>query len=141
MQLTTKARYAVTAMVDIAILSSQCESKSPIKLAQIAERQGIALNYLEQIFAKLKKAGLVSAIKGPGGGYQIANGANHTRILDIIEAVEESIEMTRCEPASGQGCKPDKAKCITHELWEGLTNQISEYLSALTIADVMSKKL
>lgn len=140
MQLTTKARYAVTAMVDIAILTNQCSSHAPIKLAQIADRQGIALNYLEQIFAKLKKAGLVSAIKGPGGGYQLANGANHTRILDIIEAVEESIEMTRCEPLSGHGCKPDKAKCITHELWEGLTNQISDYLSALTVADVVSKR-
>lgn len=142
MQLTTKARYAVTAMVDIAILSAECDGKSPIKLGQIAERQGIALNYLEQIFAKLKKAGLVSSVKGPGGGYQIANGANSTRILDIIEAVEESIEMTRCEPASETGgCMPDRAKCITHDLWNGLTDQITGYLSSLTIEDVINKKV
>lgn len=140
MQLTTKARYAVTAMVDIAILSAEGKHLAPIKLAQIAQRQGIALNYLEQIFAKLKKAGLVSAVKGPGGGYQIANGANHTRILDIIDAVEESIEMTRCEPVLGQGCMPDRAKCITHELWEGLTENIRNYLQALTVEDVVNKK-
>ena len=139
MQLTTKARYAVTAMVDIAMLEKE-RKNLPIKLAEIATRQNIALNYLEQIFAKLKKAGLVSAVKGPGGGYQIANGANHTRILDIIEAVEESIEMTRCEPITGHGCMPEKAKCITHELWNGLTENIREYLRALTIADVMSNK-
>lgn len=142
MQLTTKARYAVTAMVDIAILSAEGDGKSPIKLAQIADRQSIALNYLEQIFAKLKKAGLVSAVKGPGGGYQIANGANGTRILDIIEAVEESIEMTRCEPtAEAGGCMPERAKCITHDLWNGLTEQIEGYLRALTIADVVNKKV
>ncbi len=139
MQLTTKARYAVTAMVDIAILSNQYGSAAPIKLAQIADRQGIALNYLEQIFAKLKKAGLVSAIKGPGGGYQLAHGSKHTRIIDIIEAVEESISMTRCDATIGAGCKPDKAKCITHELWEGLTKEISNYLSGVTVDDVMRK--
>jgi Rrf2 family iron-sulfur cluster assembly transcriptional regulator len=109
-------------------------------LAQIADHQNIALNYLEQIFAKLKKAGLVSAVKGPGGGYQIANGANHTRILDIINAVEESIEMTRCEPAAGTGCMPDRAKCITHELWDGLTENITTYLGSITLQDVVSKK-
>lgn len=140
MQLTTKARYAVTAMVDIAILSNECNNSKPIKLAQIAERQNIALNYLEQIFAKLKKAGLVSAVKGPGGGYQIANGANHTRILDIIDAVEESIEMTRCEPVTGHGCMPERAKCITHELWDGLTENITSYLGSITVEDVVNKK-
>ncbi|PIR32013.1 MAG: Rrf2 family transcriptional regulator [Alphaproteobacteria bacterium CG11_big_fil_rev_8_21_14_0_20_44_7] len=138
MQLTTKARYAVMAMVDIAVLEKEFGGK-PVKLSQVAERQGIALNYLEQIFAKLKKCGIVSAVKGPGGGYQIANGANSTRILDIIEAVEESLKMTACSPTSNI-CSPDRAKCITHDLWKGLTLNIKDYLGSKTLEDVVGKK-
>lgn len=137
MQLTTKARYAVTAMLDIAVLAKEREGK-PIRLAEIAERQEIALNYLEQIFAKLKKAGLVSAVKGPGGGYFIANGTNSTKILDIVEAVDESLKMTACSPTSTI-CGPEKAKCMTHDLWKGLTLNIKDYLGSQTLADVMKK--
>lgn len=139
MQLTTKARYAVMAMVDIAVLEKE-RGETPIKLAEIADRQAIALNYLEQIFGKLKKAGLVSAVKGPGGGYHIANGANSTRIMDIVEAVEEPMEMTRCNPEKDTGCMPDRAQCITHELWKGLTANIKDYLTARTLEDVIAEK-
>ena len=138
MQLTTKARYAVTAMLDIAVLARE-RGDVPIRLAEIAERQEIALNYLEQIFAKLKKAGIVGAVKGPGGGYYIANGANSTKVLDIVEAVEESLKMTACSPTSTI-CGPDKAKCITHDLWKGLTGSIREYLGSQTLEDVINKQ-
>lgn len=138
MQLTTKARYAVTAMVDIAILEQE-RGNCPIRLAEIAERQEIALNYLEQIFGKLKKQGIVSAVKGPGGGYQIANGANSTRILDIISAVDEDLAMTKCGPSTG-ACGPDKAKCLTHDLWKGLNGSITEYLGAVSIQDIVEKQ-
>lgn len=138
MMLTTKVRYAVTAMVDIAVLEKE-RGAQPVKLAEIAERQGIALNYLEQIFAKLKTAGLVSATKGPGGGYVIANGANHTRILDIIDAVEEQIEMAACANHEQKACAPDRAKCLTHDLWHGLTTQIKTYFKAVTLADIRDK--
>jgi Rrf2 family iron-sulfur cluster assembly transcriptional regulator len=138
MQLTTKARYAVTAMLDIAVLEAD-RKKQPIRLAEIAQRQNIALNYLEQIFAKLKKAGLVSAVKGPGGGYFIANGANGTKILDIVEAVDESLKMTACSPTSTI-CGPEKAKCSSHDLWKGLTGSIREYLGSKTLQDILDKK-
>jgi Rrf2 family iron-sulfur cluster assembly transcriptional regulator len=138
MMLTTKARYAVTAMIDIAVLGAARQNK-PVKLGEIAERQQIPLNYLEQIFAKLKACGLVTALKGPGGGYVIANGANHTKILDIIDAVEESIEMTTCSKEMG-ACAPDRARCITHDLWDGLTDTIKSYLSSITLADLCVTK-
>jgi len=138
MMLTTKARYAVTAMVDIAVLEKERGAK-PVKLAEIAERQGIALNYLEQIFSKLKSNGLVAAVKGPGGGYVIANGANHTRILDIIDAVEEDIEMTKCGNHIAAACAPERAKCLTHDLWEGLEGQIKSYFKSVTLQDLCKK--
>jgi Rrf2 family iron-sulfur cluster assembly transcriptional regulator len=139
MMLTTKVRYAVMAMVDIAVLSTQRGSK-PIKLGEIAERQDIALNYLEQIFAKLKTAGLVQAVKGPGGGYIIAKDKCGVSIADIVDAVDESVEMTRCgtETVKG-GCMPDSTKCVTHDIWEGLTKQIRHYLSGVTLEAICKK--
>lgn len=138
MMLTSKARYAVTALLDIAVLAKERGSK-PVRLSEISERQGIALNYLEQIFGKLKSAGLVTSIKGPGGGYVISNGANHTRIFDIINAVEESIEMTNCGSHSALPCSPQTAKCLTHDLWEGLEGQIKTYLKSITLQDLCKK--
>jgi Rrf2 family transcriptional regulator, iron-sulfur cluster assembly transcription factor len=138
MMLTSKARYAVTALLDIAVLSAERGTK-PVRLAEISERQGIAQNYLEQIFSKLKSAGLVSSIKGPGGGYVISNGANHTRIFDIINAVEEPIDMTNCGSHSTLPCTPDRAKCMTHDLWEGLEGQIKTYLKSVTLQDLCKK--
>lgn len=137
MMLTTKVRYAVMAMVDIAILQKERDSK-PVKLAEIAERQSIALNYLEQIFAHLKQANLVSAVKGPGGGYVIDR--EDINMAEIVDAVDESVEMTRCgtEETKG-GCLPDSTKCVTHDIWDGLTKQIRTYLSSIQLAEVCKK--
>ena len=135
MMLTTRGRYAVMAMVDLA----GHEQKKPVTLSDIAIRQDIALNYLEQIFAKLRKGGLVKSTRGPGGGYSLANTPNNIRIADIILAVDEPISITRCKTASG--CMSEKAKCLTHDLWEGLGNQIYSYLDAITLADIHNRNI
>ncbi len=133
------------AMADIAIRNSaRAENHAPVKLGEIASRQDIALNYLEQIFSKLKTAGLVNAIKGPGGGYVLAKPASEVTVANIINAVEESVEMTRCgaenrEKHKNHGCMPDGAKCVTHDIWEGLTNQINSYLDSISLADICEK--
>ncbi len=137
MNLTTKGRYAVMAMVDLAMHSI----KGPITLAEIAQRQDIALNYLEQIFMRLRKNGLVSSVRGPGGGYVINLPAEEIKISKIINAVDESIKMTRCQNQKTLGCMHGKAKCITHNLWEGLGNQISNYLNSITLADICNNRL
>lgn len=144
--LTTKSRYAVMAMVDIAALSaerSQISGKiKPVKLAEIAERQDIALNYLEQIFTRLKQAGLVNSVKGPGGGYVLAREKNMMTISNIVDAVDESVEMTRCAVHDKKaGCMKDNSKCLTHDIWEGLTTQIRNYLNSITLEDVCNKKM
>ena len=133
MMLTTKGRYAVMAMVDLAYHS---EGK-PTSLAQISDRQDITLPYLEQIFAKLKKAELVKSVRGPGGGYLLNNSADKILVADIIQAVDEVIKMTSCkslEACIKQGKK--SSKCMTHNLWSGLSKQILTYLSAITLNDI-----
>jgi Rrf2 family iron-sulfur cluster assembly transcriptional regulator len=137
MMLTTKGRYAVMALVDLAAQ----ESESPVTLAAIAERQEIALPYLEQIFAKLRRSGLVDSVRGPGGGYALARGAEKTFVSDVILAVEESIKMTRCEKESAAGCMKPKTRCLTHDLWEGLGNQIYDYLRAISLKDVIDRQV
>ncbi len=137
MMLTTKGRYAVMALVDLAAQ----ESESPVTLSAIAERQEIALPYLEQIFAKLRRSGLVDSVRGPGGGYALARGAENTFVSDIILAVEESIKMTRCEKESAAGCMKPKTRCLTHDLWEGLGDQIHNYLSGISLQDVIARQL
>lgn len=138
MMLSTKGRYAVMAMVDLA---SQPQDK-PVGLAMIAERQEIPLAYLEQIFAKLKRRDIVASVRGPGGGYKLAHAANKTCIADIIIAAEEDIAMTRCGGANEPGCMASKkARCLTHDLWEGLTQQIEHYLQSLTLADVCERRI
>jgi len=132
MRLSTKGRYAVMAMVDLA----KHERGSPIALAEIADRQEISLSYLEQLFAKLRAAGLVKSVRGPGGGYLLGHGAGATRISDIILAVDEPIRATRCAPGAPMGCSGNKSRCLTHDLWEELGNQIHLYLSSVTLADV-----
>lgn len=129
MILGTKARYAVTAMVALAA------KNETTTLSELAETQAIPLPYLEQIFAKLKRAGLVEAVRGPKGGYTLAAAAHTMKIADIVDAAEESIKMTRCAEGEG-GCSATKAKCITHDLWEGLEQHIHGYLSGLTLADI-----
>lgn len=137
MKLSTKGRYAVMAMVDL----TRNSSGSPVALADIAERQEISLSYLEQLFAKLRRGGLVRSVRGPGGGYLLAHSAEGTRISDIILAVDEPIRATRCAPGSPAGCRSNKSRCLTHDLWEELGNQIHLYLSSVTLADVCARRI
>lgn len=137
MKLSTKGRYAVMAMVDLA-----CNSNgSPVALADIADRQEISLSYLEQLFGKLRKGGLVKSVRGPGGGYLLSRPAQQTRVSDIILAVDEPIQTTRCTPGSPAGCHNHKGRCLTHDLWEELGNQIYLYLSSVSLGDVVERRL
>jgi len=136
-KLSTKGRYAVMALVDLA---SQSDGR-PVALADIAERQEISLSYLEQLFAKLRRGGLVRSVRGPGGGYLLARAADDTRISDAILAVDEPIRATRCKPGSSAGCRANKSRCLTHDLWEELGNQIHIYLSSVSLADVCNRRV
>ncbi len=137
MKLSTKGRYAVMAMVDLATHSKG----KPVALADIAERQEISLSYLEQLFGKLRKGELVRSVRGPGGGYLLARGEADTRVSDIILAVDEPIKATRCTPGSPAGCTSSKGRCLTHDLWEELGNQIYLYLSSVSLEDVVEKRV
>ena len=137
MKLSTKGRYAVMALVDLA---SQSDGR-PVALADIAERQEISLSYLEQLFAKLRRGGLVRSVRGPGGGYLLARSADETRISDAILAVDEPIRATRCKTGSSAGCRTNKSRCLTHDLWEELGNQIHEFLSSVSLADVCNRRV
>jgi len=136
-RLSTKGRYAVMAMVDLA----QQGDGGPVSLAEIAERQEISLCYLEQLFAKLRRGGLVKSVRGPGGGYLLAHGRDETRIADIIAAVDEPIRAVRCTPGSAIGCRVDRSRCLTHDLWEELSNQIHLYLSSVSLGDVCERRV
>jgi Rrf2 family iron-sulfur cluster assembly transcriptional regulator len=125
------------AMVDLAMHSDD----KPISLVDIADRQEISLSYLEQLFAKLRRGGLVRSVRGPGGGYLLAHQDTETRISDIILAVDEPIRATRCTPGQPFGCRINKSRCMTHDLWEELGNQIYLYLSSVTVADVVKKQI
>jgi Rrf2 family iron-sulfur cluster assembly transcriptional regulator len=113
----------------------------PVALADISGRQEISLSYLEQLFAKLRRAGLVKSVRGPGGGYLLARTAEDTRISDAIMAVDEPIRATRCKPNSGTGCHTDKSRCLTHDLWEELSHQIHLFLNSVSLADVCEKRV
>lgn len=132
MMLTTKSRYAVMAIIEVA----SAGKNAPMKLADISAKQNIPLSYLEQIFLKLKKSEIVSAVKGPGGGYFLTADFRLLNIIDIIDAVEENTKMTRC--SVDKTCRQNGVKCMTHDLWKGLGNQIRSYLSKISVADVMS---
>jgi len=138
MRLSTKGRYAVTAMADLAIQSS---SGRPVTLADIATRQEISLSYLEQLFGKLRKGGLVKSVRGPGGGYMLARSSADTRVSDIILAVDEPIKATRCTPGAPDGCRSNKSRCLTHDLWEELGNQIYLFLSSVNLQDIIEKRV
>lgn len=138
MKLSTKGRYAVMAMVDLALHGN---SDRPVTLADVADRQEISLSYLEQLFAKLRRAGLVRSVRGPGGGYLLSLSASATRISDIILAVDEPIRATRCVPDSATGCVSKGGRCLTHDLWEELGNQIRLYLTSVTVADVIERRV
>ena len=130
MQLTTRGRYAVTAMLDLALL----EDSAPIRLADIAQRQGISLSYLEQLFAQLRRNGLVESVRGPGGGYRLARKNHLLSVSDIIDSVNERIDATRCD---GRGDCQQGATCLTHHLWVELSENLHEFLRGITIADLI----
>lgn len=136
MKLSTKGRYAVMAMVDLAAHSRG----KPVALADVASRQEISLSYLEQLFSRLRRGGVVKSVRGPGGGYLLARSEAETRVSDIIMAVDEPIQTTRCTPGSPTGCHTNKSRCLTHDLWQELGNQIYLYLSSISLADVVDKR-
>src|ERR1700749_4560664 len=138
MRLSTKGRYAVMAMADLA----QPEPpKKPVSLADIAQRQEISLSYLEQLFAKLRRGGLVKSVRGPGGGYRLSRPSAELRISDIIVAVDEPINATGCKRGTAKGCPGQGARCVTHDLWEELGRQIHVFLSGVSLADVVEKRV
>lgn len=134
MKLTTKGRFAVTAMLDLAMQTQACGS--PIPIAQIAERQKISLPYLEQIFCRLRRAGLVESTRGPGGGYRLAEPAGAVSIDRIILAVDENMDTTQC---GGEGTCQGGTSCLTHHLWEDLNNVIERFLAGITLADLVKE--
>jgi Rrf2 family iron-sulfur cluster assembly transcriptional regulator len=131
MRLTTKGRFAVTAMLDLAM----SEADKPVTLAGISERQSISLSYLEQLFSRLRRCGLVKSVRGPGGGYRIAKPLNEISVSEIISAVDELIDATQC---GGQENCHDEGRCMTHDLWTSLNVKILEYLSGISLADLVA---
>jgi len=132
MRLTTKGRYAVTAMLDLAIN----RDNGPITLSDISKRQGISLSYLEQLFSKLRRNGLVDSARGPGGGYRLSRDASEIAVVEVIEAVDENIHADHCRGM--KNCR-DGQGCLSHELWTELSCQIREFLSNITLAQVIKK--
>jgi Rrf2 family transcriptional regulator, iron-sulfur cluster assembly transcription factor len=133
MRLTTKGRFAVTAMLDVALYAAD----APVTLAAIAERQRISLSYLEQLFGKLRRNGLVDSVRGPGGGYQLARAPQDMTVADIIRAVDEPIDATQC--GGRENCHDDR-RCMTHELWAGLNAHIFVFLRGVTLADLVRQQ-
>ena len=133
MRLTTKGRYAVTAMLDLAIH----HGNGPVALADIAQRQGISLSYLEQLFSRLRKCSLVSSVRGPGGGYNLARSAHEISIAEVISAVDENVDTTRCGGA--HNCQ-DNGPCLTHDLWQDLSERIYDYLSHISLRELLERK-
>jgi Rrf2 family transcriptional regulator, iron-sulfur cluster assembly transcription factor len=139
MKLSTKGRYAVTALADIALNGDA----RPVTLADISERQDISLAYLEQLFVRLRRAGIVESVRGPGGGYLLAIAPGEMRIADIMVAVDERLNAMGCDGKweEGQGCGKSEAACLTHNLWEQLSAHVHVFLSQTTIADVISNRM
>lgn len=132
MRLTTKGRYAVTAMLDLALH----KEKGPTTLAQISERQGISLSYLEQLFSRLRRAELVISTRGPGGGYRLSRDSATIFVAQVIDAVNESVDATACQ--GSHGCHQG-AICLTHHLWQDLSTQIHAFLDGISLADLVNK--
>ncbi|MGI3130766.1 Fe-S cluster assembly transcriptional regulator IscR [Halopseudomonas pachastrellae] len=133
MRLTTKGRYAVTAMLDLALH----EDQGPITLADISMRQGVSISYLEQLFAKLRRSKLVESVRGPGGGYRLAGGAAAISVAQIVEAVNDSMDATRC---LGKGDCQDGEVCLTHHLWSDLSARLRQFLNDITLAELVSRE-
>ncbi|MCB2262063.1 MAG: Fe-S cluster assembly transcriptional regulator IscR [Candidatus Thiosymbion ectosymbiont of Robbea hypermnestra] len=133
MRLTTKGRYAVTAMLDLALH----HGRGPIALADIAERQGISLSYLEQLFSRLRTRALVSSVRGPGGGYKLMREASEIPVAEVISAVDENVDTTRCGGA--HNCR-NQGPCLTHDLWQDLSTRIYDYLNHISLQDLVDRK-
>lgn len=133
MKLTSKGRYAVTAMLDVALHSVD----GPVPLADISERQEISLSYLEQLFARLRRENLVSSVRGPGGGYQLGRDANSIAVGQVVRAVDETVDATRCK--GNADCQAG-AQCLTHSLWEDLSDRISVFLDGISLGELMAKR-
>lgn len=132
MKLTTKGRYAVTAMLDLAVHVDQ----GPVSLADISERQGISISYLEQLFSKLRKKELVSSVRGPGGGYRLSRTGADIYVAQVIDAVDEPVDVTRCE---GQGTCQNGEPCLTHYLWQDLSDQLHLFLSGISLQGLVDR--
>jgi Rrf2 family iron-sulfur cluster assembly transcriptional regulator len=143
MRLSTKGRYAVMALADLAARQDLVVAGSigrGVALAEIAERQQISLSYLEQLFSRLRRRGLVVSARGPGGGYRLARDAAETNIAEVVLAVDEPLRATRCKDG-GKGCMARGERCVTHDLWEEMGRQLHGYLASVSLADVLNKKL
>lgn len=147
MKLTTKGRFAVTAMIDLAMR----DAGGPVTLAAISERQAISLSYLEQLFGKLRRHGIVDSVRGPGGGYTMARMTDKVTVADIIEAVDEPLDATMCGGRQdchesgrvGGGLAQDgrrQGQCMTHDLWAALNRQMYDYLAAVSLADLVRRQ-
>lgn len=132
MRLTTKGRYAVTAMLDLALRFDQ----GAVTLAEIAKRQGISLSYLEQLFARLRRAGLVDSVRGPGGGYNLAHDPAKISVAQIVVAINENIDARKC---GGEANCADDDRCLTHQLWTDLSDRIYDFLESISLADLVTQ--
>ena len=133
MRLTTKGRYAVTAMLDLALHAAT----GPVSLADISERQGISLSYLEQLFAKLRRQNLVQSVRGPGGGYRLSRSADEIYVAQIVDSVDENVDAMKC---GGRADCQGGEKCLTHELWSDLSDQIHQFLNGIDLASLIEKR-
>jgi Rrf2 family iron-sulfur cluster assembly transcriptional regulator len=136
MQLSTRGRYAVMAMTELA----GHDAEQAMTLSAIAERQQISRPYLEQLFASLRREGLVRSVRGPGGGYRLAKPAEELSVADVVSAVDESLRATRCD-GDGPGCMKGGARCLTHDLWVETGRQLQDYLAGVSLADVLAGRL
>ncbi len=134
MRLTTKGRFAVTAMIDLALHGSE----GPVTLAGISDRQKISLSYLEQLFGKLRRHNLVESVRGPGGGYCLARPMAHISVADVVRAVDEALDATQC--GGRENCKEEE-RCMTHDLWTTLNFKMYEYLESVALADLVAQQL
>jgi Rrf2 family iron-sulfur cluster assembly transcriptional regulator len=133
MRLTTRGRYAVTAMLDLALH----DQSGPVSLSEIAERQGISLSYLEQLFSRLRKRGLVDGTRGPGGGYRLRKSVQSISVADVIDAVDETVDATKC--GGQQNCQGEQ-RCLTHDLWADLSTQIRDFLDNVSLNELVAQR-
>lgn len=140
MRLSSKGRYAVMAMADLARHSLACEPARAVSLAEISRRQDLSLPYLEQLFTQLRRRGLVNSVRGPGGGYRLARPASDLAVSDIVGAVDEQTRAVRCTSKT-RGCMPGGERCLTHDLWEALGDHIHDFLAGVSLEDVIEGRL